>query len=822
MISLKLAWRTLCRSPVYTISAVVTLIVGIGASTTVFTVLDAVVFKPLPYPEADRLAGAWFALPGMHSPQAPQNIATYLAYKRFARSIDGIAAYQPVSVNVVVHAGAPPERLRAAGVTASTFSLLGVPLELGRPFTEAEDSPHGQSVAIIGDALWRRRFGADPEIVGQHIQIDGRGSTIVGVLPPAFHFPDATIELWTPLALDPSTAFSGSFSLRSFVRLRRGVGMTTAQHELNELLPRAAELIPMVAPGLTTASFFAQSGARAFLRPMRDDVIGTSATMLWITAAAGLLLLLIACANVASLLLTRLETRQRDLAIKAALGAGRLRALGQVLSEIALLSCLGGVGGILCAELGIRTLVAAAPPGIPRIAEIAIDGVVGSYTIATTVLVCLSCGFMAALRYDSGRLAYGLRTGGRAGTAERTRQRARRLLLAAQVAFAVVLVAGAGVLLRSLVALRHVRAGFESNHALTAWISLPQAQYPTDSSVVRFTRDLSDGLQHIPGVRAVGVTSKVPLNRLGAQYTPVWTDAETSPSSTLPPSEQLTTATGGYFRAMGIPFVAGRTFESLDRQPAYEAIIDQDLARQYWNDSTGARALGRHIRFVPTGGPAFLVVGVVGSVHDTSLAAAATGIVYLPDVVPPDPNQSAVTRTLGIVVRTTGDPQIVSRDMERVIQQIDRSVPLFNATPVNGTVTQSMARLSFVIFVLEVSACVALVLAAVGVYGVTAYIVSLRAKEISLRIALGAHPSSVVVLVTRQATAIAAAGTAAGVVVFVVLSRLLRSMAYGVRPADAATLFAVSGLMLIVGICASWLPAHIASRADPVHALAAE
>jgi len=822
MSSLKLAWRSLRRSPTFTISGVVTLIIGIGASTTVFTVLNAVLFKPLPYPDPDRLAGAWFALPGMHSPQAPQNIATFFAYKRFARSIEGIAAFQPVSVNVVVRANAPPERLRAAGVTASTFSLLGISLELGRGFTEAEDAPHGEPVAIIGDGLWRRRFGADPAIVGRRIQIDGRGSMIVGVLPPDFHFPDATIELWRPLALDPSSSFSGPFSLQSFVRLRRGVAIATAERELNDLLPRAAELIPMVTPGATTASLLAQSSARAFLRPMRDDVIGSSATMLWITATAGLLLLLISCGNVASLLLTRLEARQRDIAVRAALGAGRLRALGQVLSETALLCSIGGVGGILCAAVGTRALVAAAPPGIPRIAEIAVDGVVGTYAIATTVIVALSSGLITALRYDSTRLAPVLRTGGRAGTAERSRERARRALLGAQVAFAVVLVAGAVLLLRSLDALHRVHAGFDGDHALTAWISLPEAQYATDSSVVRFTRELSDGLHGIPGVRAVGVTSKVPLNRLGAGYTPIWTDAETNPGSALPPSEQVTTATGTYFAAIGIPLLAGRTFESLDRQPAYEAIIDLSLAREYWNDSIGTRALGHHIRFVPGGGPEYLVVGVVGSVRDTSLAAAPTGIVYLPDVIAPDPNQSAVTRTLGIVVRTTGDPRTATRDMERVVQHIDRSLPLFSATPLSDTVRRSTARLSFVIFVLGISAIVALVMAAVGVYGVTAYMVSLRAKEISVRIALGAPPSGVVALVTRQATGIAAAGILAGVVMFVVLSRLLRSMAYGVRPTDATTLLVVSGLMLSVGICASWLPARIASRADPVHALGAE
>jgi putative ABC transport system permease protein len=820
--SLKLAWRSLLRSPVFSTSVVVTLILGIGANTTVFTVLNAVLFKPLPYREPARLAGAWMSLPGMHSPRAPQTLATYLAYKRFARSIDGIAAFQPMSVNAVLRPDAVPERLRASGVTANTFSLLGISLELGRGFTEAEDTPRGEPVALIGDGLWRRRFGADPGVVGRRIQIDGRGTTIVGVLPPDCHFPDATIEIWTPLALDPSSPLSGPFSLQSFVRLRPGVDIATAQHEFNDLLPRAAELVPVMAPGATTASILAQSGARAFLRPMRVDVIGTSATTLWVAAAAGMLVLVISCANVASLLITRLETRQRDLAIRAALGADGLRALSQVLSETALLCCLGGIGGLMCAYIGTRALVSVAPPGIPRIAEVRLDGVVGSYTIAITMIVALSCVVVAAVRSRSTRLAHVLRTGGRGDTTERRRVRARWLLVACQLAMAVVLVASATLLARSLNGLRRVHLGFDADHTLSAWLSLPQAEYPTDSAVVRFTRDVSDGLQHIPGVRAAGVTSKVPLNRLGALYTPIWTDAATTPGPTLPPSEQLTTVTGGYFDAMGIPLIAGRTFEALDRQPAYEAIIDVSLARQYWDDSTGGRALGRHVRFAPTGGPAYTVVGVVGSVRDTSVAAPPTGIVYLPDVVAPDPNQSAVIRTLGIVVRTTGEPRAPMRDMDRVVREVDRSIPVFAAAPMDDTVAKSMAHLSFVIFVLVVSAVVALVLAAVGVYGVTAYIVGLRAKEISVRIALGAVPSSVVALMTRQAAAIATAGIVIGIAIFVFLSRLLASMVYGVTPADPVTLLGVSGFMWVVGVCASWLPARAASHADPVDALGAE
>ena len=820
MSTLTLAGRALRRSPSFAAAAALTLSIGIGATTAIFTVLDTVLLKPLAYPAPERLAGVWFALPGMGFKAAPQSAASYFTFRRFSRLIDGIAVVDRSSVNFESADGTTaPERVRAADVSASVFTLLGAGFERGRGFSADEDTPQGTPVVVLSDGLWRRRFGADPAIVGKAVRIDGRQRTVVGVAPESFRFPDAVTQLWLPIALDSAATFGGSFGHQSFVRLKPGVSLQALQTELNHLTPRIAELYPDIAPGLSTKGFLTGTRASVVIHPMRDDVVGNFGSIVNIAAAAGILLLLISFANVASLLLTRAEGRQRELAVRVALGAGPVRVVMQFLAESMLLAAIGGAFGLVLAYIGVRLFVHSGPPGIPRLAEMGVDARVVAFATLVTALMAVLCSAVPALRFDTRRLASRLRDGARGGTIGRDRQHTRRTFVATQVAFATVLVCGSGLLFRSLERLRGIQPGFDAEHTLVLRLALPGASYRTDADVVRFTSQLVDRVRNVPGVRFAGVSSKVPLNNIGMNFVPVYTDADVDPK-TLPPSGEIVTTDGSYFQAMGIPLIAGRTFDRAERQSAQEMIVDRSFAIQRWKDSTGVAAIGRRIRF--TQDQWFTVIGVVGAVHDTSLAAPASQLIYAPNVAVADSNQSLVSRSIALVVRGAGDPHTLIAPVQRAVADIDRSLPPFGIGPMSDNVEQSMARLSFVMTIIGVTASVAVVLAAIGLYGVLAYLVSLRAREISIRLAMGALPSGVARLVTRQGAGLAAGGVALGVVIFVATSRFLQSMIVGVGRPEPLTIIAVGALLMAIAMGASWIPARRAARIDPARALSGE
>jgi putative ABC transport system permease protein len=812
------AWRALRRAPAFAIAAALTLSIGIGATTSIFAVLNTILLEPLPYRDPGRLAGIWFNLPGMNFPRAPQSASSYFTFRRFSRQIEGIGVVSPNSVNLEMDGGSA-ERVRSANVSAAVFPLLGVPLQLGRAFTADEDAPHGPAAVVLSDGLWRRKFGADRSVLGKQVRIDGVLNTVVGVAAPTFQFPNAATQLWTPIAFDSTSRYGGPFGYQTFVRLKPGATSESLARELNQLLPRIAELYPDVAPGMPTAGFLKDTHASIFVNPMRDDVVGTFANVVWIAVAAGVCLLLISFANVASLLLTRAEGRQRELAVRVALGAGAQRIIAQYLSESLVLAALGGAFGLLLAFIGVRVFVHAGPPGIPRLAEMHVDVSVAAFAIALTLVMALLCCLVPAVRYDVRHLASRLRDGTRGGTTGRDRQRARRTLVVTQVAFATVLVAGAGLLFRSMSALRRVQPGFDAGHTLTMWLAMPNTSYRGDSDIVRATTQMVDRIAALPGVKAAGLSSKIPLNGIGINFTPVYSDADDPSSKKLPPSAEAITASGGYFSAMGIPLLAGRTFDRPERQRPREAIIDRTMAIQRWHDSTGAAAIGRRIYF--TANQPLTVIGVVGAVHDTSLAAPANSLVYLPHV-PDDSLNSFVGRTNAIVVRTTGDPHSLIQPVQRAIAEVDHSLPPFGIAVMSDNIEQSMTRLDFVMTLIGVTATIALLLAAIGLYGVLAYMVSLRARELSVRLAIGAMPSRVALLVTGQGAALATAGVVTGIVVFLATSRFLRSLLVGVSRPDVVTVLAVSVVLMTIAITASWIPARRASHIDPARALSGE
>ncbi|HEY7233297.1 MAG TPA: ABC transporter permease [Gemmatimonadaceae bacterium] len=819
--SLRLGFRRLRHSPAFAVTAVLIVALGIGAATSVFVVLDAIVVKALPYPNADRLASAWFAFPGTSLGRGPQTLGSYYAYKRFARTIDGIAVLDRASVNFSDSAGGDqPSRLVAARVTASFFPLLGAPFVLGRAFSESEDEPNAPLVAVIGDGLWRSRFGADPTVVGRSVRIDGQRRKIVGVLASSFRFPDDQTQLWLPAALDPNAAFSGPFVHTAFVRLQRGVPIAVAEKEFNELLPRATEIFPLLVPGTDLKTFFRLGRVRAFLRPLRDDVVGPFGQVLWISFAAGVLILVIAAANVASLLLTRAESRGRDVAVCLALGGRTRDVLAQVVGEAVIVATVGGALGATLAACGVSAFRRFGPANVPRLAEVAFDARSVFAIVGLTLAVMAFCAGLPALRFHGEAIGRAMHDGARGETAGRERQRARRALVVVQVAFAVLLVTGATLLVESAQRLRRVRPGFDASSTLTLWLTLPDATYPTYSDVVRFTQRAIERISVIPGVEAVGVSSKLPLQTLGRGYGPARSDNDRSDPSALPPPEQLIAVSGGYFDAMRIPVLAGRTFDRLDRQVSREAIVDRTLAAQFWDDSSGARALGRRVQPLPNG-PWYTVIGVVGAVHDTSLAAPANGIVYLPDVADVDTNRTAASRTIAFAIRARPNPLAVTHAVQSTIFDMDHTLPPFNVQVMEQVVTQSIASLTFATLVLSIAGIVALAMAAVGLAGVMALIVSLRTREIGIRLALGATPSGVARAVSMQGLVLSAVGACAGLAIFMVCSQLLQRRLNGVAAVSGPLLASVSGLLLIVALLASWLPARRAARVDPARTLSA-
>ncbi len=819
---LRHAWRSLRRTPVFTVTAALTLVIGFGAAIAIFAVVNGVLLRPLPYGNPDRLVGAWHDLPPLDLKKANQTASTYLTYRKLARTIEGIGIYSEGAANVAAIGGdGEPQRIAASWITVDVIPVLQVSPILGRAFTDEEDRPKAPDVVLISESMWRSRFGADPRAIGRTMDVGGLTRQIVGVMPRRFRFPAAETQLWLPMQLDPA-ALSGGFNYNGVARLRSGVSATDAQREFTTVLPRIVELFPNFAPGVSTQMLMDQAKPTPVLVPMHTDVTGGIAKTLWMVAAAAALVLLVACANVTNLILVRADGRQRELAVREALGAGRARVMLHFLAESAVLTAVAGIVGFGVAWLAVRALVAAGPVQIPRLAEVRVDAAAALFTVAIVVLVAALCALIPALRIGRARLSNALREGGRGGTAGRARQRIRGALVAAQVALALVVLAGSGLLLRSFQRLHAVKPGFDPQNVSTLWLSLPRSRYVNDSATARFYAQLMDRVSALPGVQDAGVTSRLPLTSNGMNQNPFYPeDDPTSFVNKIPPLQIFTTTDGGYFRAMGIPLIAGRVFDRLGVQRGSEAIISRKTAEQFWKDSTGQRALGKRFRDLP-GGPLYTIIGVVGNARDTALATPPSPTVYFPQAVDANPNFSQAARTMAVVVRSAADPASVTRAVQRVVRELDPTLPTFDVRSMRAVFSASMAQLTFTMLILGSAAGVTLLLGAIGLYGVMAYAVTLRTRELGVRIALGAQPRSVAAMITKQGIALTAVGVAVGLALFTLAAGFLRSFLFGVAASDPATLIGASLLLVGIAGLASWVPARRAARVDPAEALRAE
>jgi predicted permease len=813
---LRYALRGLRQRPGFALVAVVTLALGIGANTAIFSIANGVLLRPLPYAEPDRLVMLWGHR--AQEPLAELSVPEYWDLSERTRTLTGLAAFADGSMSLT--GDGAPERLRVGFMTATAPGVLGAAPVRGRGFTVAEDLPGRPLAVLLSDGLWRRRFGADPSVIGRTLTLDDAPATVVGIMPPDFqlpsHFGGAAMELWAPLQLDPAADRSqrGWHYLLGVGRLRAGVTARDASREASTLMrgmlaehPR--EYRPDFDGSATT---------------VRQEAVGDVRPAILVLLGAVALLLLIACANVAGLLLARAEGRQREIALRTALGAGRGRLVRQLLTESLLLAAVGGALGLVAAVWGVRGLVLAAPSSIPRLEAVGIDGRVLGFTLCVIVVTGVLFGLAPALHAARPDLSGALGDGGRGGTARRARHRVRRALVAAQVALALVLLTGAGLLVQSFLRLRQVDPGFQPERLLTARIELSQLRYATNESARAFYRGLLERLRALPGVRQAAVARALPMTgrlEIGDWSFILEGQASSPPLPTDWHPADWQVVSPDYFRTMGIPVLGGRALEDGDRLDAPGAIVvNRTLARQVW---PGRNAVGQRVLLGGGGVDSVwrIVVGVVGDVRHRGLAAPPRPEMFLPYAQFPAGTGSAA-RALYLVVRTAAEPTSLVPSVRAALASLDPNVPLATVQTMEDAMGSWAAERRLLMLLVTSFAALAVVLGAVGIYGVMAHLVAQREREIGVRVALGAVPQEIVRLITVQGMTMVGLGILAGAIASLAATRLLRSLLFEVRPSDPVTLLSTAVALVGVAAIAMVVPALRATRVDPIDALRAD
>lgn len=813
---LRFALRGLGRAPLFTAVTVLTLAVGIGATSAVFSVVHGVLLKPLPYEEPERLVGVWHKAPGLGLDQRlNQSPALYFTYRDESELFTDSGMYDDGTVSVTERV--EPEQVEATWVTDGVFPLLGVEPLLGRSFSQQDDSPGTPETVMLSHDYWQTRLGGAPSVLGETLKVDGVAHQIIGVLPAGFRFLDEQPALYLPFQLDRSQVFIGNFSYQALARLRPGVTLKQANDEVARMIPVALDRFPM--PTGFTREMIEEVGLGPDLRPLKEDVVGDVGNVLWLLLGTVGMVLLIACANVANLMLVRAEGRRQELAIRSALGAGRRRIGAELLLESVLLGIAGGTAGLALATAGLRLLRAAAPRGLPRVADIGVDPTVLAFTLAVSLLAALVFGALPVLRLARGHLAQTLKAGGRGSSDGRERQHVRNALVASQVALALVLLIGSGLMIRSFQALSSVDPGFRAaEEVLTLKLSVPEAEVDDVGRVALLHEELLRQIQALPGVTAAGLTSSVTMDGWQSND-PIFVQDFPLPSDVIPPLRRFKWVSPEYFDSMGNRLVAGRGIswaDVHDRAPV--AVVTENFAREYWSDP--AQAVGRRIRPYPQS-PWREIVGVVGDVRDGGVEEDATAVVFWPLVVKDffEPGLDG-RRTLAYVIRSprVGTPGFLD-EVRKTIWARNPNLPLADVRTLDEIFQRSMARTSFTLVMLGIAAGAALLLGAVGIYGVTSYSVSQRRRELGVRLALGALPAEVSRLVLRHGLRLALAGAAVGLVAAFGVTRLMSALLHGVSALDPAA-FVVGGVgVLAIALLASYLPARRAAAIDPIETL---
>lgn len=821
------AARSLARARGFTAATIATIALTIGAGCAVFALVDAVLLRPLPYPHAERLVGLWHTMPGLEIPLAKQAPGTYVLYRESAKSFEDMGVYVALAATLTYpdRRDLAPERVRLSWTTPSVFSVLGARPLRGRLFTDA-DAQHGApDVAVISERLWRTRFGGR-DVLGHTIDVDGQPRRIIGIMPASFAFPETGTPMWAPLGAVVDPTYVGGFGFDGVARLRPGITRAAAEHELQQILTRLPERFPELRADVSTALGMRQTRLAPVVHSMREDIVGGIERVLWLIAATVALLGLVAYSNVASLLLVRLESRRRELAVRTALGAPAWVLWRDLLAEATMIATIGGALGLGIAAAALQLLVRRAPLGIPRLNEIRVDGSLALSAVALAALFIVVGASIGAWRIRATDTARILRDAGRTGTRGRGSQRVRAAFVAVEVALSLVLLASAGVLVRSAIRLRGVQPGFQASNSFTFWTFLPQSRYKGPSEVARFYREAIERFRNLPGVVSVGATAKLPLEVEGFPYKIlVWADDGSSAAHVLPPVFQATSTTAGYFDAMRIPFVAGRTYDDANvRRGAREAVVSRAFVTRFWHDTTGRVGVGKRVRFAADG-EWFTIVGVVGDVRDSTLTQPPIAEVYVPEEPiseAPDVSSHTTARDMAFVVRTRGPAPALPQRLRGELRAMDPNLPFHRPATMEQLVADARAEMLFALTILAVGAAATLALGVIGLYGVIAYVVSLRSREIAIRIALGLMPAAAPRLILRQGASIVAAGAVAGLAVYFAFAKLLSALAFEVRPLDGATLVVSLAAVLIVAGGATWIPARRAARVDLSRVLDAE
>ena len=797
---LRFAARLFVKQPGFATAAVVTLALGIGASTAIFSVVYGVLLKPLPFSEPERLVSLYHRAPGVSIEQANQGPATYVTYRDNHRVFESIGAWESDEVSITGRG--EPEQVEALTVTATMLSVLKVQPVLGRLFTRDDDTAGAPIRVILSYGYWQRRFGGMPDIVGQSLVVDGRTADVIGVLPSPFKFLRTDPAVVLPMQLDDVNLYRGiMFDFQAVARLKTGVTLSDANADVARmiaLLPRVFEILKL----------------EPDVHPLAEDVIGDVGRVLWILLAAVGVVLLIACGNVANLFLVRAEGRQQEFAMRTALGASRGRLVRALLSESVLLALGGGLLGLVLAQAAIVLLLRLAPNDLPRVEEIGIDPTVLLYTLVLSVACGLLFGLAPVVKFGRPK-ASALKEGGRSSSDAPGRHRTRNALVVAQVALALMLMIVSGLMVRTFVALRDVDPGFRAPEQIQTFrIAIPERAVTEMEPVARTFETIAQRLAQVPGVMSVGLSSSITMDGED-NSNPLYVEDVPVVGNTLPPLRRFKSVAPGYFETMGIRLVAGRAIswaEIYDRRPVI--IVSEAIAREYWQEP--ARALGKRVRAAPSR-EWREIVGVTHDERDDGLNRPATAIVYWPFL-----NDTYQRRTMAYAVRSNRSGSAYLSELQRAVWSVNSDLPLAAVQRLDEIRASSLAQTSFAMVMLAIAAGVALLLGLVGIFGVITYIAKQRTREIGIRMALGAQIGDVRKMFVRQGLWLTLLGIALGVAAALVLTRVMSALLFGVGPADPVTYAIVSALLAGVAFVATYLPARRASQVDPAIALRSE
>jgi putative ABC transport system permease protein len=810
--------RRLSRAPLFTAITLLTLAVGIGANTAIFSVVNGVLLKPLPYADPDRLVAVWQSAPGLGIQELPGSPSTYFTYREIGQSFEHIGLWRQESVNLT--GLAEPERIETLRITDGFLPILSVEPLLGRRFTQQDDSPNQPRTAMLTHGFWQRKFGANPSIVGQNIQVDGRSYEVIGVLPASFRFLDTRPNLLLPLQLDPKEAFVGQFSYPTIAKLKPGVSLEQAHTDVARML----QILPdryRLAPGMSR-KMMDEARMAPNLRTLKDEAIGDIGKVLWVLMATIGIVLFMACANVANLLLVRVEGRQREIAVRAALGASRWQIARELLLESAVLGLTGGALGVGVAAGCLALLQSLAPSSLPRLEEITLDHAVLLFTAALSLFAGLLFGLIPVLKCAGPQLEYGLQAGGRTMSEGRERHRARGALVVVQVALALVLLIGAGLMIRTTQALQRVEPGFtQPEQLMTLRISVPETFVKERAQVPHIEQQLIERLVRIPGVESVGVANSLPTDG-NMSNDPIFAETKSYRDGEIPPMRRYKFVGPNYFKTMGNTLKAGRdiTWDDIhNTRPVVQ--VSENLAIELWGSAEAA--IGKRIRENPKG-VWREVVGVAGNERDNGADRPAASSVFFPLAVKDLWLEGLqITPSLSYVLRTprAGTAALLN-DIRQQVQAVNPDLPLASPRTMRALYDRSLARTAFTLTMLTIAAGMALLLGLIGIYGVLSYAVTQRTREIGIRLALGAPRSSVQSLFLRYGLTLTAIGVLCGVAAAFPLSRLLSSLLFEVSPADPLTYGVVAALLLAAAAVAAYLPARRATAIDPMSSLRAD